>query len=144
MVERREAAKQWDEDRPNTWKHIYIDRSTIDRYSPEEFEVYRVELIHQADLRLSYLREVEAKRVGRIAVNGSDIEDMRARVLKKVQRSAELQHDERQMERYLNAEQRQLVFNLFAEILETASWKFPWWEGMTAVNRYLTLANRTR
>ncbi len=83
MIQRREAAKKWDKNQPDTWRYIYIDETTISSYSLAEFEIYRKEFIRQAELRISYLRQVEAKRTGIAGVSGTDIEDMREHVLKK-------------------------------------------------------------
>ena len=135
-LKRGGAAKDWDKNRPGTLRHIYMHTATMNTYSAEEFEIYRGEFIRQADLRLAYLREIEGKRMGRTPVTGSDVEDMRARILQKVQRSAELERDETYVERHFNGKQRQALYNLLVEIAETIPWKFPWWEGMEAVHRH--------
>jgi hypothetical protein len=138
VIERKEAAKNWDRDRPDTWSHIYLDGSTItNHHTAEQFEICRNEFIRQAELRLLQLRDAEGKRQGSIPVEGGDIEKLRAHLLKRIRRKATLLRDDRYVEEQFNAEQRRILYILLGDLEESIPWRFPWWEGMEAVHRHL-------
>jgi hypothetical protein len=138
VIERREAAKNWNRERPDTWHYVYLDASMIQNgYSAEYFEIYRHEYISQAELRLAQLRETEGKRQGLISVNGADIEDLRVTLLKFIRRKAQLPWDSLYIENHFNAEQRQRLYILLADLEENIQWKFPWWRGMEAVSKHI-------
>src|SRR5262245_33542149 len=104
VIERQEAAKNWNRERSDTRHHIYLDASIIkNRYSAEDFETYRNEFIRQAELRLAQLREIEGKRQGRIPVDGTDIEDLRAQLLNCIRHKAKFRRDSQYIENSFNA-----------------------------------------
>jgi hypothetical protein len=143
VIARRDAAKTWDRDRPETWHHVYLDQSTIENsYSAEEFEIYRNEFIRQAELRLAHLREAEGKRRGKIPVDGADIERLRATLLEGIRRKAKLSPDRQYIEDHFNTEQRQRLYVLLADLVECIQWKFPWWRGMEAVSEHIAEMSR--
>jgi hypothetical protein len=142
-VERREAAKHWNREQPDTWRHVYLDKTMIkNHYSAEDFEVYRNAFINEAELRLAQLRKVEGKRRGQIPVDGVDIEDLRDTLLKFIRRKSVLSRDNQKIENTFNPEERLCLYVLLTELTETIQWKFPWWRAMNeASNHFVT---RTR
>jgi hypothetical protein len=83
------------------------------------------------------LHEIEDKRQGRIPINGTDIEDLRAKLLKFIRRKAQLLGDDHYIESHFNAEQRRPLYVLLADLEENIQWKFPWWRAMEAVSRHI-------
>jgi hypothetical protein len=102
-------------------------------------EVYREEFIRQAELRLLHLRDTEAERQGRTPVYGADIEKLRKAILRCLKRKAQLSYDSESIEARFSTEQRRSLYILLADLEENISWRFPWWEAMTAVSKYLEM-----
>jgi len=88
MVKRIAEIRAWDRRKPVVLKGVSLDPLMVEQYTEEEIEMYRRDLIQQAEERLKDLRTRQEKRQGKSPVDENDLEGKFAQVLRAVQRKA--------------------------------------------------------
>lgn len=121
---------------PNECLKIGLSKSMKLSYSAKQLEVYRCEIAKQAELRLFYLKCVEEKRCGAVSVELTDIGDLFERLLPSDPYLRAISRGIRQLDGSLEKEQRRALYSFLAALVEAKAWRFPWWEGMNAVNKH--------
>jgi hypothetical protein len=124
------------------WKHIGLSEIKIKEYSVNDgtLGVHLDAVIRVAELELAHLRDVEHKRQGLTPVCGKDIEELRAAILREVNRRAQLPCDIAYIEDRFSTEHRRSLYALLGDLEEGIPRRFPWQAVYDAVNAYRSAA----